>query len=371
MTMKDCHFGALPSGSRKFESENPEIAAVWRILDANFNRAAEGLRVVEEYSRFALEDAFLTRRLKEMRHSLTAVALSLDSESLRLIFRDTKQDVGTSITTRAETIREGVSDVALASFQRVQQALRSLEEYGKIVSQDIAQQCEAIRYDCYTLEKAIVGVRNRSTVLNSARVYVLLDGKKDAGNFERIATEIVEHADVIQLRDKQLADGHLLSRAKLLRAITRNTPCLFIVNDRPDIAILSEADGVHLGQDELSVREARRLVGESRFIGVSTHSIAQVRCAILDGANYLGCGPTFPSRTKTFGSFPGVDFLREAASETSLPCFAIGGIGLENVDQVIEAGFFRVALQNAISDGDAPPKEVIRRFKEKLPLIGS
>src|SRR5207237_9328533 len=129
-------------------------------------------------------------------------------------------------------------------------------------------------------------------------------------------------------RDKRLADRELLARARQLRELTNGTSTLFIVNDRPDLARLSQADGVHVGQDELSVKDARSIVGLHALIGVSTHSIQHARPAVLDGANYIGVGPTFPSGTKSFARFTGVDLLQAVASEIRLPAFAIGGVSL-------------------------------------------
>src|SRR5437660_7098545 len=119
---------------------------------------------------------------------------------------------------------------------------------------------------------------------------------------------------------------------------TRKANVLFIMNDRPDLARLAEADGVHLGQEELPVKDARRIVGPDALIGVSTHNLDQVRRAVLDGASYIGVGPTFPSGTKEFAEFPGLDFVRWVAEETSLPAFVIGGVTLENVAEVAAAG---------------------------------
>ena len=154
--------------------------------------------------------------------------------------------------------------------------------------------------------------------------------------------------DVLQLRDKQLSDRDLVERARRLRVLTRDTQTLFILNDRPDIALLAHADGVHLGQDELSVKDARTVVGPKMLVGVSTHSIEQARQAVLDGANYIGVGPTFPSATKQFDNFPGVQLLRQVAAEIRLPAFAIGGISEENLNEVLATGITRIAVTGAI-----------------------
>jgi thiamine-phosphate pyrophosphorylase len=116
------------------------------------------------------------------------------------------------------------------------------------------------------------------------------------------------------------------------------------------VALLARADGVHLGQEELTVHDARQIVGPEMLIGVSTHTIEQARQAVLDGASYLGCGPVFPSDTKRFDRYPGLEFLRQVAAEISLPAFAIGGITLENLPQVLATGCRRVAVSGAIAN---------------------
>src|SRR5262249_27095687 len=115
-------------------------------------------------------------------------------------------------------------------------------------------------------------------------------------------------ASIFQLREKNLSDRDLLERARNVRRWTREVGALFIMNDRPDIARLAEADGVHVGQDDLPVKEVRRVVGPHVLVGVSTHNLGQLRQAVLDGASYVGVGPTFPSGTKQFEAFPGLDF---------------------------------------------------------------
>jgi thiamine-phosphate pyrophosphorylase len=159
---------------------------------------------------------------------------------------------------------------------------------------------------------------------------------------------------VLQLRDKSLPDRVLLARARLVRECTRGTGTLFIVNDRADLAHAAEADGVHLGQEELPVGDARRILGPDALIGVSTHSIEQARQAVLDGASYLGCGPTFPSETKRFEQFPGLALLRQVSAEITLPAFAIGGIQAGNLAAVRAAGMGRVAVSHGIINHPDP-----------------
>src|SRR4029077_19302983 len=141
---------------------------------------------------------------------------------------------------------------------------------------------------------------------------------------------------------------------KLVRGWTNRTGALFIMNDRPDLAVLTNADGVHVGQEELSVREARRIVGPSRLVGVSTHTIEQARQAVLDGADYIGVGPVFSSTTKSFVQLAGLEYVSQVAAEITLPAYAIGGIGGENIDEVLAAGASRVAVSGAICGAEDP-----------------
>lgn len=157
---------------------------------------------------------------------------------------------------------------------------------------------------------------------------------------------------MVQLREKNVPDGQLIERARFLREWTREAGALFIVNDRPDIAVLVDADGVHVGQEDLPCAEVRQIVGGDRLIGVSTHNVEQIRQAVLDGADYLGVGPVFVSSTKEFDSLAGLEFVRAAAAETSLPWFAIGGITAENLPDAIDAGARRIAVTGAICQAD-------------------
>jgi thiamine-phosphate pyrophosphorylase len=337
--------------------------SVIRVLDASLNRAAEGLRVVEDYARLVLDDPFLTGQAKALRHDLATAAAAIASAD-RHAARDTLADVGTIISTAEESQRGDAWDVCAASLKRTAQSFRSLEEYGKLVSADFAGQCESLRYRLYTLEKAIDVGRSSRDRLDGVTLCVLIDGGKTLDDFTRLARSLVEAGvGMIQLRDKRLDDRDLVDRAKRLLALTREPSpspslqgrgTLAIVNDRADIAAAVQADGVHIGQKDLSVKDARAIVGPRMLIGVSSHNIAQGQAAVLDGANYLGAGPTFASQTKSFERFAGLDYLREAANEIRLPTFAIGGIGAGNLADVLATGVSRVAVSSAVTAAADP-----------------
>jgi thiamine-phosphate pyrophosphorylase len=323
-----------------------------RIVDANANRAQEGLRVVEEYCRFHLSDLHLSERCKSLRHALADSVQQVPAAELAAS-RFADADVGAAIELASEDRRGSLADVAAASWQRVEQALRSVEEYGKLLAPELARRAKELRYEAYTVAKACLATADSRERLAGAKLYVLIDGGASrAALAERVSELVAAGVHVIQLRDKNLGDRELLARARVVREHTLGSATLFIMNDRPDLAVLAAADGVHVGQEELSVQEVRQIVGPRLLIGVSTHNIEQARQAVVDGANYLGCGPTFPSGTKSFDQFPGCDFLREVAAEIALPAFAIGGITLINLSQVLAAGFSRVAVSGAMNEAD-------------------
>jgi thiamine-phosphate pyrophosphorylase len=340
---------------------------VARILDAAANRAREALRVVEDYCRFALDDAFLTGELKRLRHDLTAALADLGPVSDHgLAARDTAGDVGTTLSTAAEETRHSPLAVLQANLKRLQEALRTLEEFGKLHGPGRGRALEALRYRSYTLEKALLTGADGRRRLADARLYVLLTAAQCACGLEWTVREAAAGgAQVIQLREKGLDDRALLQRARQVRAWTREAGVLFILNDRPDLARLAEADGVHLGQDDLPVREARRIVGAEALVGVSTHDLGQLRQAVLDGAGYVGVGPTFPSGTKDFAHLAGLDYVRQATAETSLPAFVIGGVNLSTVASAVAAGARRVAVSGAIARAENP-RQVAAQLRRLL-----
>ncbi|WP_337176355.1 thiamine phosphate synthase [Paludisphaera sp.] len=327
-----------------------------RVLDASANRAREGLRVAEDYARFALDDPGLTRRLKEVRHRLAETLRGFDPDLL-IASRDVREDVGAHIMTRSEQVRENPRAVLAANFKRAAEALRSLEEYGKLVDVWIAGRFEVLRYDVYTLEKLMMTAVQAYRTLDDRRLMLLVGGLPTLGDLTWIVGEaLAGGADVVQLREKNLPDRELLTRAREVRILTAQAGARFIMNDRPDLARLAGADGVHLGQDDVTVRDARRIVGPNMVIGVSTHEPAQVDAAVVAGAGYLGVGPVFPSATKDFDEpeLAGLGYVRTVADSTKLPWFAIGGIDESNVDRVLEAGASRIAVSAAIVRAERP-----------------
>lgn len=341
--------------------------AVLRVLDAAANRSREGLRVVEDATRFLLNDAHLCGLLKSLRHELAAALEQLGCDRFHAL-RDTAADVGTAISTAAEFARSSPSDVLRANCKRVAESLRTLEEYGKLIDPGAAAAIEQLRYRFYTLEKALLTTMLGRERLAGCRLYLLVTEHLCRGGIERVVKEALEGGvNAVQLREKGIEDPRLLELAEQVRRWTADAKAPLIVNDRPDIAVLSGADGVHVGQDDLSVQQARRIVGPHRLVGVSTHSIEQARQAVLEGADYLGVGPVFASQTKEFSSLAGLGFVTQVAAEIALPWFAIGGITATNIAQVVEAGAVRIAVSSAICGADEPAAAA-RELKRQLQI---
>lgn len=335
-----------------------DVVDTLRIIDAAANRAREGLRVVEDYVRFTLDDRHLTSLLKNWRHQLAEAFAVVDAHQL-VAARDTRADVGTSVRTRREGIRHSPQEVATANLKRVEEATRTLEEFGKVLSSDLGRRLEALRYELYTIEKAIVVTHASRSRFGGRELYVLVSSELcPHGSGPVIHAALAGGAGVIQVREKRMSDRELTTYGRLVREWTARAGALYIMNDRPDLALLTDADGVHVGQDELTVREARRIVGPSRLVGVSTHTIEQARQAVLDGADYIGVGPVFSTTTKSFSQLAGLDFVRQVSDEITLPAYAIGGINLENVNQVLAAGARRISVSGAVCGAEEPAQAV-------------
>ena len=344
-----------------------EKRSIYRMLDANLNRALEALRVIEDYARFALDSRILTERAKTLRHRLTQALLREESLEKELIFaRDTLRDVGTDLARSHDLSREGLGAILHANFRRLEEALRVLEESLKVERPEAAREVQEIRYETYTLEKELEFRRVPKEALKKALLYVILDTRLVKGDIIEVAKAVATSGtDVIQLRDKVSRDREVFSLALKLRDIAHGANVLFLINDRPDIAALSNADGVHLGQEDLAVSDARRLLGPGKVVGVSAHSVAEARRAEEDGADYIGLGAIFPTETKEKAIVQGVSLIREVLPLVSIPVFVLGGIRLENLNEVMAAGAKRVAVGSGlIATGD--PGAAARAFKERL-----
>lgn len=347
-------------------------AGAWRLCDAAANRAAEAIRVLEDVARFVLDDGHLTGVAKAVRHDLAAV-LAGPAFAARRALRDTPGDVGTAIAAEAALPRRDAGDLVAANAARAAQALRSLQEVALVLAPSEAARFEQLRYRLYTLEKAALTAAFARERLSGVSLCVLVDGRPDSAACERLVEQLVEAGvRMIQLRDKRLTTPELVERARRVVAIAgRRAPgeAIVVVNDRADVALAVGAAGVHVGAEDLAVELARRVVGPERVVGRTAHSSAEARDAVLAGADYLGIGPCFPSATKSFTAFAPAGFLGEVARDIGLPAFAIGGVTLERLDDLLALGVRRVAVSAAVIDA-ADPGAAAAAFIDRLKRAG-
>lgn len=192
---------------------------------------------------------------------------------------------------------------------------------------------------------------NKKQILRKVQLYVLVD-KKLLG--ERKPEEVVHQlvkagAQMIQFRDKYSEDGEFLKQVLKIKKILKDKKIPFIINDRVDIALGIDADGVHVGQTDLPVSVARKILGKNKIIGTSAENIMQAKLAQKTGADYVGLGPIFYTTTKEKIPQPvGLDLIKQAKKELKIRFFAIGGINLDNLPLVINAGASRIAVASAI-----------------------
>ncbi len=338
---------------------------VWRILDVNANRAAEGLRTIEDVSRLIREDSVASLWVKTLRHDLAEAVSKLDRLQ-RLAARSTETDAGTGHTTETESNRADWQAIISAACERVGQSLRCLEEFSKLIDPSIGIEFKTLRYKAYDVLAQLELRLLRQGIAKSANLYLLMDCSLPIDPFAAAVRQFAEAgADLLQLRDKTCDGGRLVGYARAAMCALESTTSKLIINDRVDIALASGAAGVHLGQEDISYADARRIAGPNLLIGISTHSIEQAVAAEKAGADYIGCGPTFPSQTKSFDAFPGTELLGLVTKQISIPAFAIGGIDVGNLDQALQSGCTRVALSSAIHASESPI-ETLKSIKNRI-----
>ena len=320
--------------------------AICRILDANLDRAREGLRIIEEWCRFGLNSAQMSGECKQMRQELA----SWHSEDLRAS-RDTPGDPGTELTHPREEERASIQQLLQANLCRVEEALRVLEEYGKLYNPDMGGAFKQMRYRVYTLESNLLAYR-RHQLLTRSHLYLVTSSSEQL--FSTVEAALQGGLTLVQYREKTEDDSVKLSHAQKLRQICHHYGALFIMNDRVDLALAVDADGVHLGQQDVPLALARQLLGQQRLIGRSTTNPDEMQRAIAEGADYIGVGPVYDTPTKPGKVAAGFDYVQYAAKNATIPWFAIGGIDPSNINDVLAAGAERVAIVRAIMQAEQP-----------------
>lgn len=346
------------------ESISPQIL---RLIDANLNRIGEGLRFLEDVSRLLLNDAVLTQQLKNMRHDMVRGEWSLQRQLLQA--RDSEGDVGIDLEVPGEEKQRELPVAIVANARRVQESLRVIEELAKLpgITLDSAKFKQA-RFDLYTIEKTLLSrLLRRNKISKLPGLYVIIDTQALKG---RSHTEVARQAirggaKTIQLRDKVHSKKELLPVARQLKNLCAEQDVLFIMNDYLDLAVVVDADGLHLGQDDLPVEVARRLLPIDKVLGASARTVEQATSAQSAGADYIAVGSMYATTSKETAVVVGLDRLRQIRQVVTVPIVAIGGINQDNVAPVLAAGADSVAVINAVL-GAENVAEASRQIADKF-----
>jgi len=346
-----------------------------RMIDANLNRSSEGLRVLEDVARFLLNDTKLSQRLRTLRHDLAQETKSLSIGLLS--HRDSEHDVGRPLPAKERELNmkttslQGLLDLVTANAKRVEESLRVIEELAKlpeISSMLNSARFEQARFTLYTLEQDLISrISRRDKTERISGLYVILDRQFLAGRDELdVAGQIIEGgAKIIQLRDKQSKKGELLLAAQKLKELCSQAGVLFIINDYLDLATAVDADGLHIGQEDLPLPVVRKELPIDKIVGCSVTTVSQATKAQNEGADYIAVGSIFPTTTKKEATVVGGDILKELKRMVSTPLVAIGGINQNNVSEVVAAGADAVAVISAVL-GEKDVRGAVQKLVAKM-----
>jgi thiamine-phosphate pyrophosphorylase len=344
-----------------------------RIIDANINRLGEGLRVLEEFARMTLNDTALTQKLKDIRHITVKTNTQLQKQMLQA--RDAKGDVGIEMDVKDEEKNRDIVSIITANAKRAQESLRVLEEIAKNPELKLnSENYRKARFDLYTIEKELTGkVLRKEKVGQITGLYAVVDTEWLKGRQPvKVAEQMIKGgAKIIQLRCKERGISEFLTIARNLKEICVNKRVLFIVNDSLEVALAIGADGLHVGQEDLPIAEARKFMPIDMILGCSVSNVQEAVEAKKDGADYLGVGAIYVTETKKSAKAVGVKRIGKIKQGVGLPIVAIGGINQENLSEVIKAGADAAAVISAIMGADNIEKttrelvNIIKRIKNE------
>lgn len=302
----------------------------YRIIDANINRVAEGIRVLDDIARFVYENEDMTSKLRELRHKVRKSYRNINL----LQSRDVSNDIGYNISINSILDnKNNIEQVIEGNFKRVQEGLRSIEETLKLVGEyEVSKVYEALRYNSYLLEKEFIPKKN---IINTDIYAITGEAFSNGRDTITIVKEMIK-ADikVIQYREKEKNKKDKLEQCQLIRKLTKENDVTFIVNDDIDVALAVKADGVHIGRDDMPIEYVRK-IAKDMIIGCSTHNPSQALEAVEQGADYIGVGPIYHTKTKqNVEQSDGLDYLKWVSQNLNIPYVAIGGIHLSNIKEV-------------------------------------
>ena len=243
--------------------------------------------------------------------------------------------------------------------------MRVIEEFSRPHNNELSKIASEIRYEIYTIEIDLLSLSkcNKSEkILKENDLYVITDQKDNL--LETIEEILIAGVRIIQYRFKEGTDKDHLEEAIQIKNLCKKYNSLFIINDRIDIALASNADGIHLGQDDVDLKTARKLLGYSKIIGISANNEIDISNALKDGCDYIGIGPVFETATKKNKKPMGIEKIKTLTKDLNIPWFAIGGINSNNISFLKRNGFKKVALVSQLMNSEDPKEEAIMILKE-------
>lgn len=319
-----------------------------RIIDVNLNRLDESLKFVEDIIRFSLQNKRLLTEMRKIRNDFLKIKKALPLTDI-ISFRKSTHDLGRGAKFDIQS-KKTPEDLITANLARAKESTRIIEETLK--TQDIAasNRMKNVRFGLYDLELHINELLRRKFV---PRLYAIIDEKYISKYRLNEIIRVLENngATMIQLRIKTLHDRAFYNyAAKIKKSITKRT-IKFIINDRIDIAQACHADGVHLGQHDIAVKAARAILGAGYIIGASAHTIRDAQLAQRQGADYIGVGALFKTKTKTDAPVCGLSVLKSICKKVDIPVVGIGGITKRNYKTVFRAGASGITVCSYLFEG--------------------
>ncbi len=345
------------NNSNRSEAEDLRI---FQIIDANLDRAREGLRVIEDWARFGLGVNDPVKRIKNFRQILGKNHLEVYKQSRNYI-----EDECKGLTHQEQSKRSAPDQIISSNAGRVQEALRVIEEFSRLHNYELSKIASEMRYEIYNLEIELLSLskfKNSKEILKENDLYVITDQKENL--LEIIEAILIAGVKIIQHRFKEGTDKDHLQEAIKIKNLCKRYNSLFIINDRVDIALASNADGIHLGQDDLDLKTARKLLGHSKIIGVSANNEIDISNALKEDCDYIGIGPVFETATKKDKKPIGIERIKTLTKDLNIPWFAIGGIKTNNISYLKRNGLKKVALVSQLMNSEDPKEDAIMILKE-------
>ena len=320
-----------------------------RIIDVNINRLDESLKLTEDIVRFLLSDPNLLSRIRKIRQDFLQFKLSLPIKDI-IGARKSQEDPGRKAAFDSRTSKNS-SAVILANLTRGKEASRTLEEVCRTVDFRASRQMKQIRFTLYDLEKEIVSLVEKKF---DPSLHVIIDEKYlSSSNVEKLAKTLADNgATMIQLRIHSLTDRDFLGYAHKIRRAILAQNVKFVINNRVDIAIACGADGVHLGRDDLPIHKARKILGDMAIIGASARTVKDAKKSEREGADYLGVGAIYATKTKEDARRCDLKVLRLICTSVRIPVIGIGGVNAENYKTILRAGASGIAVASYVFEGN-------------------